>query len=104
MRDCLLHRPRPADRIGAAAPDIRRRLRLGVNPLPAVAEANDRLDRAGREGLDELAEIDPAVIAADDNGDVATGINLQRRYCRFGDRRNAVVDEEEVIVLAELLL
>ena len=52
----------------------------------------------------KLAVVDPAIIAAHDHSDVATGINRQCRQGRFRDRRNTVVDKQDMAILAELLL
>src|SRR5215831_4010267 len=75
-----------------------------INSPAAIAEADDRLGCAGCKGVGEVAVVDTAVIAANDHSDVTTRINRQCRQGRFRDRRNAVVDEQDMAILAELLL
>src|SRR6516225_5082429 len=104
IRDHVFHRPRQMHPARGTSTQLRCCLRLVINSPAAVAEADDGVRYARRKRLEELAVVDPAIIAAHDQSDVSTGINRQRRQRRFGYRRNTVVDKKDIAVLTELLL
>src|SRR5215471_14624386 len=75
-----------------------------MNPLSAVAEADDGIRCAPHYRFGERPVFDAAVVAADDHRDRATLIDGQGRDCRFRYRRDTVVDKEHPREFTQLFL
>src|SRR6516165_7006274 len=75
MGDRLLHRSRKVHRAQAIVTRSRDCPRSVINALAAIAKADDGFDCATRKCFEELVIIDPAIVAAHDQSDVATRID-----------------------------
>ena len=71
----LLHRLSTVDLAGDVVPPGRDRPRQRINPLPAVAEANESFGGACDRPFDELAVVDTAIVPAEDDRYVAPRID-----------------------------
>src|SRR5580700_1186487 len=98
------HRLCTADLAGYVVPPGRDRPRQRIDPLPAVAEADDGFGGACDRLLDELAVVDTAIVSAEDDRYVAPGIDRQGCKGRFRYRGDAVVDKQHASDLTQLLL
>src|SRR3984893_17439070 len=104
VRDGVFHRSSTVDLAGDVVPPGRNRPGEGINPLPAVAEADHGFGGAGDRLLDELAIVDTAIVSAEDDRYVAPRIDRQGCEGRFRYRGDAVVDKQHPCDLTQLLL